>query len=142
MNADQLCYNIVMRFGKRHNPVVCVVAAFVAAIIGFAAVARGAELCFCESDPDGCGHACHECGAAVPDGISHDEGCHHLELDETDLVVADTSVSLPVLMASVVQTPLGTMLSVHRDVRVPSAAGPPGPRFYLSHRFCVLCPRS
>lgn len=131
-----------MRFGKRYNPVACVVAAFAAAVIGFAAVARGAELCFCEPDPDGCGHACHECGAVVPDGISHDEGCHHLELDAADLVVADTSVALPVLTASVVLTPFRIALSVHRDVRVPYAAGPPGPRLYLSHRFCVLCPRS
>ena len=131
-----------MRFGKSQNPVVRVVAAFAAAVIGFAAVARGAELCHCDPDPDGCGHACHECGAAVPDGISHDEGCRHLELDAADLTVADTSVALPVLMASAAFVPSVIVLPVSHDLLVPHAAGPPGPPLYLSHRFCVLCPRS
>ena len=137
-----MCYNVGMRFGKRQNPVVRVVAAFAAAVIGFAAVARGAELCLCDPDPDGCGHACHECGAAVPDGISHDEGCHHLEFGATDLTVADTSVALPVLMAASVLPPLPIAWPVPRKALVPDAAGPPGPPLYLSHRFCVLCPRS
>ena len=131
-----------MRFGKRHSSAVRVVAAFAAAVTGFAAVVRGAELCLCDPDPDGCGQPCHVCGAADPEGISQDEGCHHLELDAADLAIAETSVVWPVLPESASVIPAAVALPVLRKVPVPHAAGPPGPRLYLSHRFCVLCSRS
>lgn len=135
-------YNARMRFGKRHRFGLRAVAAFAAAVVGFAAVARGAELCLCEDDPDGCGHACHECGAPMPDGFTSADSCHHLDFDCADLSVSDTSVALPEVPAlSVAVEPLA--LSVRRTgILVPCATAPPGLTSYGCSRLRLLCPRS
>ena len=74
-------------------------AVLMTAVVSFVAVARGEVLCLCDEDPDDCGHACHECGAPVSDGISGGEDCLHLEVASADLVVAKEGVRLPCVSA-------------------------------------------
>ena len=68
-------------------------------------VGRGAYLCLCEEDPDGCGHACHECGTLSTDGLDAGEDCFHIELPAVDLAVVDNDVSLPVPVVAAFAVP-------------------------------------
>lgn len=131
-----------MLFRGRQSLAVRVAAAFAAALVAFAAVARGAELCLCNPDPDNCGHVCHDCGASAPAGISHAEGCHHLAFAAIDVENADAVVPLPSApqpQAFAVARGVGPL---EREVPVPCAASPPERVFSICRSICRLCPRS
>lgn len=64
------------------------------AAVSFVAVARGEVLCLCDEDPDDCGQVCHTCGEAVPDGLSGEECCLHLEIAPADLVLTNEEIRL------------------------------------------------
>ena len=76
-----------------------------ATVLAFFVVGRGAYLCLCEEDPDGCGHACHECGTLSTDGLDAGEDCFHIELPAVDLAVVDNDVSLPVPVVAAIAVP-------------------------------------
>ena len=100
-------------------------AVVMAAVASFVAVVRGAELCLCDEDPDGCGHACHECGVPEPDGLSDGDGCLHLDVSPVDPAPADTGVRLPVVRLAPMAVPYEVRLVAFEMEALPRAVGPP-----------------
>lgn len=97
-----------------------------AVAMSFFVVGRGAYLCLCDEDPDGCGHACHECGTPQTDGLSAGDDCLHLELPAADLAVADKGVSLPLPVAASFEVPAAPPVpSVTHNGVPPCETSPP-----------------
>lgn len=104
-----------------------------AAVLSFVSVARGEVLCLCDEDPDGCGTVCHECGPAVPDGLSEYDDCLHLGIGAVDLIACDDApevVGGPAVFVPV-HVPAVPPPSVRRPV--PCAASPPLSCWYRSY---------
>ena len=117
-------------------------AVVMAAVASFVAVARGAELCLCEEDPDGCGHACHECGVPVPDGVSESDACLHLDIPSVDLASSDPVVRLPSVWLVSAAIPHVVRFAAFELEVLPRAAGPP-PELPAFCRYSIrLMPRS
>lgn len=106
-----------------------------AAVALFIAFARGSVICFCNDDPDDCGHACHECGHSYPDGISAGEACHHLDLSTLDVTNDGEGDTLPVLShVTAMAFTLDVILFAHASQIKPCAASPPlGCALYCSY---------
>ena len=100
-------------------------AVVMATVASFVAVARGAELCLCDEDPDECGHACHECGVPAPDGLSDDDGCLHLDVSPVDLVSSDPVVRLPCVWFAPAAVPYDVRLVAFELEALPRTTGPP-----------------
>lgn len=117
-------------------------AVVMAAVASFVAVARGAELCLCDEDPDGCGHACHECGVPAPDGLSDGDGCLHLDVPSIDLASSDPVVRLSGVWLAPVVIPRDVCVAAFEQAVLPRAAGPP-PDLPVFCRYSIrLMPRS
>lgn len=116
-------------------------AVLMTAVVSFVAVGRGEVLCLCDEDPDDCGHACHECGAPVSDGISGGEDCLHLDVASADLVVTEEGVRLPCVSAMPETPSFAVVVAPSAPEVSPCATSPPRvPSFCsYSHR---LFPRS
>ena len=97
-----------------------------AAAMAFFVVGRGAYLCLCDEDPDGCGHICHECGTPSADGLGAGEDCFHIELPAVDLAVVDNDVSLPVPVVAAFAVPAPPPVALAtRDGVPPCETSPP-----------------
>lgn len=81
------------------------------------------HLCFCETDPDACGHDCHTC---TPE---NEDTCDHLTLQVDDPLVPPCHISVPQTTYSV---PVFKEASLIRPLLVhvtrPAATGPPHTR--------------
>ena len=118
-------------------------AAVVMAAVAFSVAAvRGAELCLCDEDSDGCGQACHECGVPASDGVSDDGGCLHLDGSSVDPAPANTGVRLPVVWFSPVAVPYDVRLAVSEPESLPCAIGPPSELPAFCRYSVRLMPRS
>lgn len=117
-------------------------AALMAAVASLVAVARGEVLCLCDEDPDDCGHACHECGVPVPDGVADADACLHLEIASPDVVAADDGDILPTVVGgSVTAIPIA-MAPRLAPVVIPRETSPP-PRLPVYCSYSIrLFPRS
>ena len=100
-------------------------AVVMAAVASFVAVARGAELCLCDEDPDGCGHACHECGVPAPDGLSDGDECLHFDVSSVDLASSDPVVRLSGVWLAPVAIPHDVRFAALELEALPCATGPP-----------------
>jgi len=119
------CYNLHMHLGVVSRRVRKAAVVVMAAVASFVAVARGAELCLCDEDPDDCGQVCHECGVPVPDGVSESEDCLHLDVSAADLALADNDVRLPVVWFAPVAIPPDVHFAAFECEVLPRATGPP-----------------
>ena len=117
-------------------------AVVMAAVASFVAVARGSELCLCDEDPDGCGHACHECGVPAPDGVSDGDGCVHLDVPSIDLASSDPVVRLSGVWLAPVAIPHDVRFAAFELEGFPRAIGPPPDLPAFCHYSIRLMPRS
>jgi len=117
-------------------------AVLMTAVIVFVAVTRGETFCLCDDDPDGCGSACHECGAPMTDGLSDGEWCLHLELALVDLAPTDGDVPVPAVygMPTAV-TPHVVAAHAERFAVLRETSPPPWHHSYCSYSI-RLYPRS
>lgn len=111
-------------------------------VASFVAVARGSVLCLCDEDPDDCGHACHECGRPMTDGIARADDCLHLDVAAIDLASADGGVRLPVVFFAPRAIPPSVVLSSFGHDVVPCATSPPPGLSVYSSYSTRLFPRS
>lgn len=132
-----------MHFGRLGRRMKKTAAIVMVAVVSFVAVARGEVLCFCDEDPDDCGHACHACGAHATDGISAmEDDCLHLDLSTDDLVFDDGRVQLPIVGAVPPAFPARIVQASFEPEVVPRATSPPGARSRYSSYSIRLFPRS
>lgn len=126
--------------GRRMKKVAAIVMVAAALVVS---VIRGEVLCFCDEDPDDCGHACHECGAPVSDGLSAaEDDCLHLDLSTEDLISDDGRVQMPVVCAVQPFFPAQVVQASCEPEVVPHATSPPLERCRFCSYSIRLFPRS